>query len=121
MDKLPDSSQQPEKPKPKPLPYRLNEAPGPSGREPSVFWYQIGFLLVVYVGMLVFTVVAHPFAKQFIEPLVAFIFPIAEGNTLIKSVTIVTIFFWVPALIRLAIETKKAKEESAKEAKDKEK
>ncbi len=93
----------PQKPKPKTLPYRLNE----SAPKPSVFWQQIGFLMTIYIAMLLFTIIIHPFSKQFIEPLMTFIFPIAEGNTLMKSITIITAFYWVPAIIRLAIEHKK--------------
>ncbi len=96
--------EKPKRPKPKTLPYKADE----SAPKPSIFWRQMGFLLTIYLGMLLFTIIAYPFSKQFIEPLMAFIFPIAEGNTLMKSVIIITVFYWVPAIIRLTIANKKS-------------
>jgi hypothetical protein len=101
---------QPEPPKKPPLfpgssqpptpPTQPASNPEPGGLSPTGKYVaqQIGFHLVIYSVVLLVNAILYPFSKQFIEPIVALVFPIAEGS-IWKSLGVLTLFYWLGAVV----------------------
>jgi hypothetical protein len=59
----------------------------------------LGYQLVTFALMLLVTVVLYPVSQIYLKPLVAFIFPLAENNSLVKTLWVTSGMYWLMAVI----------------------
>ncbi len=65
---------------------------------------RIGYFCFFYLFLLIVTLIGYPFSKHFIEPLVALVFPISPGNSLMKALVVMSVFYWGGIAFRLWVE-----------------
>jgi hypothetical protein len=71
----------------------MTTAPTPAPEKDGIF-VQIGYYGVFYLAMLVVEIIGYPFSQQYIRPIMSFIFPINLGNSLLKSLLVMTGMYW---------------------------
>ncbi|MBX2861285.1 MAG: hypothetical protein KTR14_08615 [Vampirovibrio sp.] len=57
-------------------------------------WQAIGFYGFIYLILMIIMVGGYGFAQQYAKPIAALIFPINEGNSLLKNVLVVSAMYW---------------------------
>lgn len=57
-------------------------------------WYFIGYYGIIYIFFIILQVITYPITQTYVKPIAALIFPIAEGNSLFKSLLVDTGMFW---------------------------
>ncbi len=71
---------------------------GPPPLPVSIFWVQMGFFVTFWLIMMGITFITYDFSRFFFEPILALIFPIAGGNSLVKSLIVMSVFYWAGAI-----------------------
>lgn len=90
------------------LPIPEHPTPDQNPKPPvSVFWVQMGFFVTFWLIMLLITFLTYDFSRLFFEPILALVFPIAKENSLMKSLIIVSAFYWAGAIFGMAINRSK--------------
>jgi hypothetical protein len=66
-------------------------------------WYFLGYYGVLYLVIIIVSIVLYPVSQLYIKPVVAIVFPIAAGNSLIKSLVVTTVFYWFGVLFNTLV------------------
>gem|GEM_PF-6677998 len=54
----------------------------------------IGYYGVIYIAFMILMVITWPLSQTYIKPIASLIFPIAQNNSLVKSLLVDTGMFW---------------------------
>jgi H+/gluconate symporter-like permease len=57
-------------------------------------WTYLGYFGCIYLIILLFIVIGYPLAQRYALPVASFIFPINEGNSLLKTVLVMSGMYW---------------------------
>lgn len=64
---------------------------------------QIGFYGVFYLVFVLITVVGYGPAQEYTSPITNLIFPQYTGNSLVKTVVVISLFYWGAVLFKIFV------------------